>query len=230
MSFFTRYLQILLGGPLTISRNKLEPGHIVSFRYRSEASNRKLNRIALVLGKFNKGNGMMIHALNIENIPPEKLYLFLKRVIIKDTLSLIKRKYEIKGPFSQLIDRPRSFYIKYIKPNLLEFDCYRTYKLHEIKNSKCYMLDWKKLRLYDNSTHKLALVSKEETLVGIERGKKLLNEVLRVDISSLNNAKFKQIVNERFGGMSSFYEMLGDIENFTESPNTDDNEFDASKS
>ena len=71
MSFFTRYLQILLGGPLTISRNKLEPGHIVSFRYRSEASNRKLNRIALVLGKFNKGNGMMIHALNIENIPPE---------------------------------------------------------------------------------------------------------------------------------------------------------------
>ena len=92
------------------------------------------------------------------------------------------------------------------------------------------MLDWKKLRLYDNTTHKLALVSKDETLVGIERGKKLLNEVLQTNISSLNNAKFKKIVNERFGGLSSFYEMLGDIENFTESPNADDNEFNASKS
>ena len=220
MSYYAKYLQRLVGGTLVISRNKLEPGHIISFRYKSETTRRRVNRLVLVLGKYNSGNGMLLHGLNIEHIPEPELYNFLKRVIIKDTLSLIKRKLEIKGPFSQLIDRPKSFYVKYIKPNLIEYDCYRTYKIFEIKQPKCYMLNWKQLKLYDNTTKPVALIDKHDTLQSVSRSKKLLNEILKIDVHMLNNAKFKSMIKERFGSLSSFYEILEDLENYTEDPNT----------
>ena len=221
MSYYAKYLQRLVGSTLTISRNKLEPGHIVSFRYKDETSKRRVNRLVLILGKYNRGNGMLVHALSLEFIPESALYAFLKRVIIKDTLSLIKRKFEIKGPFSQLIDRPKSFYIKYIKPNLLEFDCYRTYKLFEMKQPKCYMLNWRQLKLFDNTTQKSAIIDKQDTLKSVHRSRKILNEVLGHDLTTLNNAKFKKLVRERFGDLQSFYEILEDLENYTEDPNTD---------
>ena len=230
MAYYTNYLQRLIGGDLNISRYNIEPGHIVAFRYRSERSRRKLNRIVLVLGKFNKGSGMMIHGVNLEHIPIPDLALFLKKVIIKDTLSLIKRKFELKGPFSQLIDQPKSFYQRFVKNNLLEFDCYRTYKLLEIKQPKIHMLDWKRLRIFDNTTKKQVLITQGESLVEINEGRKILNKVLGKEISVLNNATFKKVVKERFGSFSSFYELLDDIKNFVDEPNFDEtDEFNASK-
>lgn len=228
MSYYAKYLQRLVGGSLPISRNNIEPGHIVSFRYTSELSKRKLNRLILVLGKYNKGNGLLLHGLSIEFIPEEKLYAFLKRVIIKDTLALIKRKYEIKGPFSQLIDRPKSFYTKYIKPNLLEYDCYRTYKMYEIKQPKCYMLDWKRLKIFDNTTKTQAKIGKYESLNEVNQGKLLLNKILKTDITTLNNSRFRKLIIDRFGDLDSFYELLNDIKNFTDKPG-DNDEFDATK-
>ena len=100
----------------------------------------------------------------------------------------------------------------------------------EVKQPKCYMLDWKALRVFDNTTHKSVLIDKDDTLVNVDRNRRLLNEILQRDLGQLNNSGFKKLVNERFGSMTSFYEMLDDMENFTESPeyNATD-EFDASK-
>ena len=55
--------------------------------------------------------------------------------------------------------------------------------------------------------------------------------LLKSDIGALNNARFKKLVNERFGSMASFYEMLEDLENYSESPNTDpsNDDFNAAK-
>lgn len=230
MTYYAKYLQRLIGGNVSVARPKIEPGQIISFRYRSETSRRKLNRLVLVLGKFNKGGSLLLHGLNIEYIPESKLYAFLKRVIIKDTLSLIKRKYELKGPFSQLIDRPRSFYSNYVKNNLLEFDCYRTYKMYEIKQPKLYMLDWKRLKIFDNTTHSAAIITRTETLTEVKQSKLLLNKILKQDISNLNNARFKKLIIDRFGSLTAFYEMLGDIKSFVEQPGIESEEdFDASK-
>ena len=230
MSYYAKYLQRLIGGNVSVSRTRIEPGQIISFRYRSETTRRKLNRLVLVLGKFNKGGSLLLHGLNIEHIPESKLYNFLKRVIIKDTLSLIKRKYELKGPFSQLIDRPKSFYANYVKNNLLDYDCYRTYKMYEIKQPKLYMLDWKKLNVFDNTTHDAAIITQQESLVEIKQSKLLLNKILKQDISNLNNARFKKLIIERFGSLSAFYEMLDDLKNFVDQPGIEsETEFDASK-
>lgn len=230
MSYYAKYLQRLIGGNTSVARTKVEPGHIISFRYRSETSRRKVNRLVLVLGKFNKGGNMLLHGVTVEHIPEPKLYAFLKKVIIKDTLSLIKRKYELKGPFSQLIDRPRTFYSNYIKNNLLEFDCYRTYKMYEIKQPKLYMLDWKKLKIFDNTTHEAAVIGNTESLNEIKQSKLLLNKILKQDITNLNNARFRKLIMDRFGSLDAFYEMLTDIKNFVDQPGIESEEdFDASK-
>jgi hypothetical protein len=230
MSYYANYLQRLIGGHLNIGRPQIQPGQLISFRYKQEKTNRRLPRLVLVLGKRNQGGGMLLHGISLENVPHTQLYTFLKRVIIKDTLSQIKRKYEIKGPFSQLIDRPKSFYIRYVKPNLMEYDCYRTYFLYKTTRIKCWMLDWKKLKVFDNTTHDAAVIGKNESLTEINHGKLLLNKVLKADISNLNNARFAKLVNERFGSLSSFYEMLSDIENFTDTHDEiDTDEFNASK-
>lgn len=229
MSYYRNYLQRLIGGNLNIVRSKIQPGQLISFRYKQEKNNRRLPRLVLVLGKYNHGGGMLLHGITLENVPQTQLYTFLKRVIIKDTLAQIKRKYEIKGPFSQLIDRPKSFYIRYVKPNLMEYDCYRTYFLAKTTRIKCWMLDWKKLKVFDNTTHDAATISTNESLVEINHGKQLLNNILKADISTINNATFTKLVNERFGNLSSFYEMLSDIESFTDTHDkSDTDEFNAS--
>lgn len=230
MSFYSNYLQKLIGGSVRIPRISLQPGHIVSFRYKDEKTNRKLNRIILVLGKFRKGQHLLVHGVTIENVPESKLSAFLKLVIIKDTLSLVKRKYELKGPFKQLIDRPKPFYTNWIKPNLMNYDCYRTYIYREMKMVKCYMLDWKKLKVFDNSVKKVAQISKSESLLEITKGREMLNKILGVDLEYLNNARFKKIVLDRFGSLKSFYEMLSDIKNYVDNVETNSGEdFNASK-
>lgn len=216
MSYYSKYLQRLIGGNISASKTRISPGQIVSFKYKSETTGRRLPRLILVLGKFNKGGGMLLHGITLEHIPERALYAFLKKVIIKDTLSLIKRKYEIKGPFSQLIDRPRTFYTNYIKPNLTEYDCYRTYHITRITQVKCWMLDWKRLGVFDVNTHTSAIIGKNESLNEIVKGRDLLSKILKADITQLNNAKFSKIVKERFGTMSAFYEMLEDIEQFSD--------------
>ena len=230
MTYYAKYIQRLIGGNTAVVRSKIEPGQIISFRYKGETTRRKLNRMVLVLGKHNKGSGLLLHGINIEHVPESKLYAFLKRVIIKDTLSLIKRKYELKGPFSQLIDRPKSFYENYVKNNLLEFDCYRTYKMYEIRQPKLFMLDWKKLRIFDNTTHEAALITRTETLSEVKQSRMILNKILKQDISNLNNARFKKLINDRFGSLSAFYEMLSDIKSFVDQPGIEsEDDFDATK-
>ena len=231
MSFYAQYIKRLIGGDVSVTKPRIQPGHIISFRYRTEVTRRRVNRLVLVLGKFNKGGTPLLHGVSLEFIPESKLYAFLKRVILKDTISQIKRKLELKGPFSELIDRPRSFYQNYVKKNLIRYDCYRTYKMSEIRRPKLYMLDWKKLKLFDNNTHPSAIINKTESLTEIKQSKMLLNKILKSDVDNLNNSRFKTLITDRFGSLDSFYEMLDDLRNFVDKPGADsENEFDASKS
>ena len=109
MSYYNFYLQRLVGGNVPLLRHRLAPGHIVSFRYKGENQSRKLPRLLLVLNRINLGGkGPMVHGITLEKVPYATLYKFLKKVIVYDTIELIKRKYEIKGPFGEIIERPKS--------------------------------------------------------------------------------------------------------------------------
>lgn len=230
MNHYSTYVQRLIGGYVRSSKASIQPGNIVSFKYKQEKSNRKLFRIVLVLNTYPGKSGALLHGINLENVPESSLYAFLKQVITQDTIALIKRKYELKGPFSHLIERPSSFYKSRIKPNLSNFDCYRTYKIIHISQVKCWMLDWKKLKIFTNTTNPLAMVTRVESLKEIKKGKLILNDVLNTDISKLNDLKFKKLILDRFGDMDSFYEMIADIKKFADNPNKDIDDFNASNS
>ena len=92
------------------------------------------------------------------------------------------------------------------------------------------MLDWKRLGIFDVNTHTSAIIGKNESLNEIVKGRDLLNKILKTDITQLNNARFSKIVKERFGTMSAFYEMLEDIEQFSDDLlNDSPDDFDATK-
>ena len=91
------------------------------------------------------------------------------------------------------------------------------------------MLDWKKLKIFDNNTKEQAMITRSESLKEIIHGRELLNKILKIDITNVNNAKFSRIVKERFGTLSSFYEMLDDIQAYTDELNVDGDEFNATQ-
>ena len=86
----------------------------------------------------------MVHGITLEKVPYATLYKFLKKVIVYDTIELIKKKIRNKRTFGEIIERPKSFYRTYVKLNLMEYDCYRTYKLVSMTQVKVWMLNWKK--------------------------------------------------------------------------------------
>ena len=68
MTYYAKYIQRLIGGNTPVVRSKIELGQIISFRYKGETTRRKLNRLVLVLGKHNKGSGLLLHGINIEHV------------------------------------------------------------------------------------------------------------------------------------------------------------------
>ena len=225
MSYYNFYLQRLVGGNVPYTRHRLSPGQIVSFRYQDEKNSRKLPRMVLVLNRINLGgSGPMVHGITLENVPYGALYKFLKKVIVYDTIDLIKRKYELKGPFGEIIERPKSFYKTYVKPNLMEYDCYRTYKLVSMKQVKVWMLNWKKLNVYPSSVSDVAMIDKNDKLSDILTERAILEKNLGVSLSNIRNistGKLKEVIRERFSTEENFIKILENLEKFVDE-NPDD--------
>ena len=227
MSYYNFYLQRLVGGNVPLLRHRLAPGHIVSFRYKGENQSRKLPRLLLVLNRINLGGkGPMVHGITLEKVPYATLYKFLKKVIVYDTIELIKRKYEIKGPFGEIIERPKSFYRTYVKPNLMEYDCYRTYKLLSMTHVKVWMLNWKKLNVYSSSVSDVAMIDKGDKLSDIVTERKILENALGISLSNIrniNSERLRKVIVERFSSEENFLTILENLEKFVnENPDDED--------
>lgn len=214
MSFYNYYLQKLVGGSVRSHKNKIKQGQIVSFLYGSTGSKRKLPRIVFVLNRRNMGHGMKVHGLNLEWIPYQDLARFLKRVLITDTVSLIKRRYELQGPFNELMDRPKGFYASHIKPTLSKHRCYRTYDIAKMKDVKIWMLDWKKILAIKTAESSKLLIAKSDNLDDIKRESAIINEVVSLNNIKLKDKKFEKLIKERFGTVDDFLLAAADSKNF----------------
>lgn len=219
-----------MGGSARVHKNKLKAGQIVSFRYstpdKKQRGTRKLPRMVFVLNRRNTGNGIMVHGINLETVPYGQLVRFLRGVIIKDTLIMLKRRYELRGPFSQLIDQPKSFYTTYIKPNLLEYECYRTYRPRYMTDVKVWMMDWKKLFSYTDKQDKGTLITKQDTLKDILVEGQILNKLTdSTDITKLVDVNFRKLIEDRFGSVTKFFEIAEDIDLYVKKDPTDQGRF-----
>ena len=56
-----------------------------------------------------RGRFRLVHGINLEHIKWTDFLLLVKSILVTDTITLIKRKYELRGPFNELIDRPLRF-------------------------------------------------------------------------------------------------------------------------
>lgn len=215
MSQLSVYIRKTVGGSVRIPKLKMRPGHIVSFEYAGERPKR-IPRLIFILNTTDARTGSrMVHGLNLENIPWSRFLPFLKKLLVTDTITLIKRKYEIRGPFNEILDKPKTFYTKLIKTSIPQFDVYRTYKLSQIKNVKMWALDYSSLMSKNNELQQL-LIKKDDKVRDIIDSRDILNELFDIDSGRLKDHKYKQLVIQRFGSVERFQSTVAEINELTE--------------
>jgi len=228
MNYFPAYRRKLVGGFMPTPANRIRPGQVIIFNYPKERSTPKsggsaaIPRIVLVLNRRFGGNkksgpegrvGMKLHALNLEYIPWLKFRTFMKQLITQDTLTLIKRRLEIRAPINELIDRPLSFYSSWIRPQLIKHLTYRTYYTKYMKSVRVAALDYKTMFSYTSEARDL-LIEKNDVLKNIPAEEKILNQIIDVKTNRLKDAKFKKLIMDRFGSVASFVRAVKDIETY----------------
>ena len=210
MSNYNAYLRKLVAGNTRISKLKLKPGQIISFQY-IDRRRRLVPRIVFVLNTSDGRSGSrLVHGLNLENLGWVKFKNFIKAILVSDTVTLIKRKYEIRGPFSEIVDKPLIFYRRFIKPTLVEHDMYRTYKMSDMKTTKIHAIDYSTLFNQSNPIRKL-LITKENNIRSIMTQRGVLKELFNIDTLRLKDRKYNQMVIERFGTEEVFAKSIIEI-------------------
>ena len=214
MSFFNVYYRRLVGGNIRIAKTRLLPGQIVSFNYGKGVA-RKIPRLVFVLNAKDARTGArVLHGINLEWVPWIRFRMFLKKIVTQDTITLVKRKHEIRGPFNQILDRPISFYKRFVKPNVLSFKCYRTYKTGDMSNIRLWALDYRVLFSNSNKAVINELIGKDDNITEIQKELSILNEVVDVATTKLKDAKYKQLIMSRFGSVENFKNAVDDIDEY----------------
>jgi hypothetical protein len=146
----------------------------------------------------------------------------MKTIITRDTITLIKRRYEIRGPFDEILERPHPYYRSYIKGGLLNRDCYRTYSFRGISNLKLWALDYKTLFASSDTESRSQLINKQDNLKTIKSEITLLNEIINAKTNRvITDARYKKLIMDRFGSVKAFADAAQDIEDYTESKDDD---------
>ena len=218
MSFYRAYLSRLVGGFKNTPIRSIKPGQVVTFTYAptdaTKKTKRKLMRIVFVLNTFRDPGGMKLHGINLEILPWSEFKSFLKVILVRDTISLLKRRYELVSPVKELVNRPRSFYTRNIKRLVSSRKCYRTYITTNMSSLKLTYLDFSKIYTGTQKELKEALISKDDSLAQLLREKSLVEGALGVKLDKLSDKKFKSIVIERFGDVDTFLSVFREVEDF----------------
>lgn len=217
MSFYKAYLSRLVGGFKNTPIRSIKPGQIVTFTYApsddTKTTKRKLMRIVFVLNTFRDARGLKLHGINLEILPWSEFKSFLKVVLVTDTLSLLKRRYELTSPVKEIVNRPQSFYANHVKRILSFRDCYRTYITSNMSNPRLAYLDFSKIYTGQREQTK-TLISKDDTLSELLREKKLVETAIGTKLDGLSDRKFKNIVIDRFGDVDTFLSVFREVEKF----------------
>ena len=120
---FRIYQRNLVGGFVKISRRNILPGQILSFKYlpmkheqthgkfTRQEKTRAIPRLVLVLNPRDTLRvPSVLHGINLEYTRFLALRRFMRQIQSTDVVTLMKRRYEVRGPFTEIIDNPALFY------------------------------------------------------------------------------------------------------------------------
>ena len=209
MSYYKYYLRQLVGGSLKlknstlIQKQKIKPGQVVSFFYSSDdpKNKRKYMRLVFVLNTYRGTGKTLVHGLTLEFIPWVVFKDFIRRILIKDTIGLLKNRYKLVSPINELINRPRSFYKTHIR-KLSKYNCYRTYEAIRMTNIRVAYLDFR--TLYSDYNQKELLLDRDDSLADLVNEKRILEEELGQKLESIKLKDFKEIIHSRFNSFRQF--------------------------
>lgn len=221
MAYLQHYQRKLIAGKLTPTTiSKIRKGNIISFNYpitkRNESYTGKgsIQRLVFVLNIYRSSGGRVIHGINLNKVPWVDFRNFIKKLVTQDTLTLIKRKYELIPPINDLINRPSSFYITYVKKYLEEFRCYRTYLIQNVKQPKVGILDYTSVFSPNNIDAKKLLIRKNNSIKEIKLEHRLLEKFLKVKTIRLKDKAFSDLVLARFGSVENFLDAVEQLDSY----------------
>lgn len=217
MSFYRAYLTRLVGGFKNTNVARIKPGQVITFKYNpsdeDKKTRRKLFRIVFVLNTYRDQKSLKLHGLNLEILPWTEFKTFLNNILVTDTISLLKRRYEIKSPVKEIINRPQPFYSSTIKRILQKRECYRTYITTNMTQIKLGYLDFSKL-FSGKKDMQQTLISKQDNINELQREKKIVEDALGFKLDRISDKKFKSVVLERFGDVDTFISVFREVEDF----------------
>ena len=229
-TYFPAYRRKMVAGFVPTHTARLKRGQIVTFKYpedRSRVSSKGTGSVPRLVFVLNlraspAGGGKLLHGLNLSHIPWTNFRTFIKKLITQDTLTLIKRRYEMKAPVNELIDRPKVFYSNYIKNYLGEYPSYRTYSQKLIKQPKLGILNYATVFPPSDKQLRDLLIGKKESLREIREELTILNKVIDMDTLTLKDDKWKQLILSRFGSVENFVDAVLNIEKYIDETATTD--------
>tara|TARA_X000000950_G_scaffold253269_1_gene316111 strand:- start:596 stop:1279 length:684 start_codon:yes stop_codon:yes gene_type:complete len=211
MDYFKIYRRKLVGGLKKATKYQLKPGQIAIVRYTSSIGKGNAPfKILFVLNIWRSLGGTKLHAIELSKIPWLAFRIFIKLISVRDTISLLKRRYEVKAPVLKIVDNPRIFYSKWVKRRLDKYDCYRTLNMTGISSVKVGYLDFK--MIYSDYEQKEMLISDNDKIQDLGLEKKMLEKTLEIKLDKLTDLDFRRIIIERYGSVKTFVKIYKKIE------------------
>jgi len=210
VSYFNVYYKNLVGGHIRLSKLRMRPGHVVSFNYDSRKT-RKIPRLIFILNANDTRSGSrLVHGINLEQLSWSIFLKIIRKIIISDTITIIKRKYEIRGPLDEILDKPLIFYKRMLKKYIETEDVYRTYKYSDITNTKLWALDYSSFFRKTDENRSL-LINEHDKLTNITEERKALYELFDISTGRLKDTKYRQLIIQRFGNEGVFKRSIAEI-------------------
>ena len=222
---FRVYQRNLVGGNAPRhDKNKILGGQIISFKYsppsrndtlRHQEKTRSIPRLVFVLNPRDTLHvPNVLHGINLEHTQYMSFRRFLSQIQTQDIATLIKRRYEIRGPFSEIIDRPALWYGSWVKPYIEPMGAYRTYTLKHMSNIRLYAMNYKTMFPNASEAVKAQLIDKSDNVRDLHGEQRVMSQLIGKNAIKLSSAQYKSIVEQKFTHISDFVNAVRNIEDY----------------
>jgi hypothetical protein len=139
---------------------------------------------------------------------------FLAQIQTTDTVTLIKRRYEIRGPFNEIIDNHALWWGSWVKPYIAPMGAYRTYTIKYMSNIRLHALNYGAMFPRASDTVKAQLIDKFDTIRDIRGESRQMAQLIGKNAIKLNSAQYKSLVEQKFLSVDDFSNAVQNIEDY----------------
>ena len=221
---FRVYQRNLVGGRVRHAKSDILGGQVISFKYLPpptkggfayQEKTRSIPRLVFVLNPRDTLRvPNVLHGINLEHTQFMAFRRFLSQIRTHDTVTLIKRRYEIRGPFTEIIDNPALWWASWAKPYIEPMGAYRTYLIKHMTNVRLYAIDYRSMFPNASDAVKAQLIDKFDTIRDIRGEKRQMSQLIGKNAIKLNSAQYKSIVEQKFSSMTDFKSAVENIEDY----------------